>query len=94
MNHAWIPLKTAEFQRETSDTRFGSRVSYFYSPFNIPTAVKGEASPDASEGVIEFKYIDGDEPTFEFPETQTGFHLVLGRNSSRIFQIRIPYSQF
>lgn len=93
MNKPWILLPVDQFQAEIPGTSPGTRVSYYFSPFNIPTAVHSRHDHERGQNVIEFKYLDDREPT-ESAENHPGLIFLLGKNSRRIFEIRIKDGQF
>jgi len=85
MNTRWFPIDPSKLRTERGGSTPAVHVSFYVSPYNIPSAVRSGCGAGHRK-VIEFRYIDGDEPTV-VTEHQRGWQLEVGRNSDRIFRI-------
>jgi hypothetical protein len=56
------------------------------SPYNIPTGVRYIFEPEQNKRMIEFRYLDGSEPSVS-KKQDLGFAVEFGKKSHRIFSV-------
>jgi hypothetical protein len=85
--NTWLPVQEQEFDKANSKTQDGITVQVSLSPYDIPEAVRGFREVNSPWFVIEFRYISS-EPT-RVQELDQHLALTLGKNSGRLFEIRM-----
>jgi hypothetical protein len=82
----WIPIANLSPRPERRNLQ-GVRVDLLVSPYDVPSALRGEYLRDKGCFLIEFKYISNEE-TYEKPEMEN-VTVRLGRNSGRLYAIEL-----
>ncbi len=84
----WTPLELSpEKIKETVDIG-GVKVELLVSPYDVPEAMRVRYVSELKRLVIEFKYIDADEP-IDAQNDDQHLTLYIGRNSKRLFKVEI-----
>lgn len=83
--YEWIPVEVeTQGLNEKANIR-GVEVELLVSPYDVPKAIRGYYD-DEKHLVIEFRYIDNDEPLVE-QRLASSFLLFTGESSKRLFKI-------
>lgn len=89
----WIPVTfNANTKPEIRDLQDGVRVNVLVSPYDIPEAVRGYLAPDQKTFIIEFKYISSED--FLEQVLEPGVVIAIGRNSKRLYAIKLTVKAF
>lgn len=58
-------------------------------PYAIPDALRGLRDPKTGQFVIEFRYMDGNEPAVRADDLEPGISVEIGKHSNRIMRLAI-----
>ncbi|MDA1017677.1 MAG: hypothetical protein O3A00_24860 [Planctomycetota bacterium] len=87
----WIDVDPAKFNRKKTRVRDGVEVVVGMLPDDLPDGVRGFQDDELDRYVIEFRYLDNEEPhIIQSPDSRTEF--VIGEFSGRLFAVRIDAS--
>jgi hypothetical protein len=84
----WIELDRSEIAPDANPADSRAYVRYFPSAYNLPTGVRVHFERDGKRCVLEFRYLDGDEPVICRGD-MSGIRYALGKNSQRLFGVWI-----
>lgn len=90
MTENWITLTPEDIASTRADPARG--LFYSPSPFNVPTAIRVSTMPSEGRRVIEFQYLDGNEPAVLEP--YSGIGLALGKVTHRVFRVFVDENAF
>ncbi|MEH6649634.1 MAG: hypothetical protein V7707_06325 [Motiliproteus sp.] len=93
MNDTWNEVSQKEINRPKSSSKQGVKVKILISPLDVPSASRIDVGDDASEFIIEFKYLSGTEPKLTIPH-EDGVTFSIGKNSGKIYKVTLTKSHF
>ncbi len=92
MPEDWITLSPDDLATAHADPARG--IFYSPSPYNLPTAIRVSAMPSEGKRVIEFQYLDGNEPAVLEPYSGRGICMALGKRTQRVFRVFVDERVF
>lgn len=92
MTHEWTKLNPEDVTTERADPAVGLFCSP--SPYNLPIAFRVSKLPNTDKRMIEFQYLDGNEPAIFGPEVDANIRFALGKKSERVFRVVVDGAVF
>lgn len=84
----WIEVDRDQLDQPRVQMRNGVELQVFASPYDIPTAVRGEYNKDVGKFVIQLRYSASPEERIQLaPNDHVRLHI--GKNSSRLYQAEL-----
>lgn len=83
----WLKLDRRNFEGEGVTESGAEHVRMYHSIYDVPQLVRGFFDEESLEFVVQFKYIAPEQTKTQ--EIQPGLAVSVGRNSGRIFEIRV-----
>lgn len=88
----WTQVDWDELNEPRTEEISGVEVTVFFSPYDMPEAVRGKYDEDDARFVVEFKYIGGKE-RLKFEKQDDCITLGVGRTSNRLYKILIDVEE-
>jgi hypothetical protein len=84
----WVEVDWNRLNQPRRETINGVEVTVYFSPYDMPEAVKGEYNDAKDRFVIRFQYLGGEEPV-EHRDEDEHVRLGIGKKTSRLHEILV-----
>jgi len=85
----WIEVDPSAVSKDERTEIRGVEIRVGLSPYDIPEGVRGYYDKASGRLVIEFKYLDGDEPKEDVVDQNEEVSLLVGKHSNCLYEIRV-----
>jgi len=87
----WIPIDFEQIEPPSRAQAGGVEINLFWSPYDVPEAVRGYYDRSLDRFVIEFKYIVDEQTTREHESEPVS--LRVGKHSARLYAIEVDVNR-
>jgi hypothetical protein len=85
----WIHIDQDALAAPRVDTLRGVDVTIYFSPYDVPEAVRGDYDPSRKRFVVQFKYPGGEEEPDLEPQQREHALFRVGRRTGRLYEIEV-----